>query len=110
MTALEIILNILSMILIELSATMIIKHLYPKFKKFEKETEEEAKQYRYVEMNKTIINAFIIMAIITNLIGIIIFIFPNLITNILGFNYTATIILWWLPILFDNVILYFMLT
>ena len=33
MTALETILNILSMILIELSATMIIKHLYPKFKK-----------------------------------------------------------------------------
>ncbi|MBQ9145627.1 MAG: hypothetical protein IJX70_04110 [Clostridia bacterium] len=110
MTALEIILNILSMILIALSATMIINHLYPKFKKLEKETEEEAKQYRYVEMNKTIKNAFIIMAIITNLIGIIIFIFPNLITNILGFNYTATIIVWWLPVLFDNVILYFMLT
>ena len=35
MTALEIILNILSMILIELSATMIIKHLYHTFLKFD---------------------------------------------------------------------------
>lgn len=109
MSVLEICLNIISLVLIEILGQMIITYLIPKVRKMEKEDEEAAQNLRCVKMNKNIITIFIILCGFTALIGVLIFIFPNLITKLLGFNYIATIILWWVPLLFDILILYFML-
>ncbi len=106
MSALEIVLNILSMLLVEISISMIISHFYPKFKKKEVESEEKASQLKYVKIDPTFKNIFVVLAIISNLVGIVIFAFPRLISDILQFNYVATIIVWWLPLIFDNFILY----
>lgn len=110
MTALEIVLNILSMVLIEISVSMIITHFYPKFKKKEIELEEKASQLGHVKMYQTFKLIFVVLAIISNLVGIVIFSFPSLIINILGFNYLATIIVWWLPLIFNNAILVLLFT
>lgn len=110
MTNLELILNILSTILIEIFVQMIIAYLYPKFKKKENEDEELAKSFKYVKMNNNVVFIFIILCIFTSLIGLIIFILPSFIINVLKLNYIATILIWWIPLIFNDITLYFMLT
>ncbi len=110
MTTLEIVLNVLSMVFIEISVSMIITHLYPKFKKKEIDLEENASQLKHVKMDKMFKSIFVVLAILSNIIGIVIFAFPSIIIAILGFNYLITIIVWWLPLIFSNAILYLLFT
>ncbi len=110
MKPIEILLNIVSMSLAAFSAQMVVRYLYPKFKKEELEDEEKAKQLRYVRLNNKTVGVFIALIIFVDSIGIIIFACPNLITNVFRFPYIKAIVFWWIPLLFDNVVLYFMFT
>lgn len=110
MDAVTILLNILSMILTELTLQIIFTFLSPYLKKKEKTDEENAKQFRYVKLNKKLLIVFISLSVIIDAVGIIIFAAPDLIINFLGFNYIATIICWWIPLIFDNIFLYFLFT
>lgn len=109
MSVLEFILNLISMFLAELLGNLIPAHFVPIFKKREQKNEELAKKYNYVKMDKKIISIFKIYSVFAIVIAIIIFAFPKFIKNTLGFNYIATIILWWMPLIFNTIILYLML-
>lgn len=61
-------------------------------------------------MDKTFKLIFVVLAILSNIIGIVILAFPSIIIDILGFNYLITIIVWWLPLIFNNAILYLLFT
>ena len=110
MSPLEIALNIITQVLVILSATLITTSLLPKWKKKEAEGETYAQREKTVKIDKKLGRTFIWLAIFLDLVGIFIFAFPNVITNFFEFNYVATIITWWIPITFDNVMLYFMMT
>jgi len=109
MSVLEFILNLISMFLAELLGNLIPAHFVPIFKKREEKNEELAKKYNYVKMDKKIISVFKIYSVFAIVIAIVIFAFPKFIKTTLGFNYIATIILWWIPLIFNTIILYFML-
>lgn len=110
MSPLEIALNIITQLLVIVSATLVTSHLLPKWKKKEAEGEANAQRERTVKIDKRLGRTFIWLAIFVDLIGIFIVAFPNVITNIFEFNYVATIIIWWIPVTFDNVMLYFIMT
>lgn len=97
MSTLEIILNIIGAILIELSINLLGSHLYNTFK---------TKESKTINVGKLL--NFFVLAMICNLVGIVIFTFPKLITEYLEFNYVATIIIWWIPLIFDDIVLYFL--
>lgn len=106
MNTLEIILNIVSAILIELSFNFLGSHLYNVFKSKEIKDEENAKKSKTIKMG-SLLNYLFVLAMLCNLVGIIIIAFPKLIKEYLGFNYIASIIIWWIPLIFDNIVLYF---
>ena len=110
MSVTEIISNIFSMLLVGFSSTIISKYYFSKIKKIESNYEELAKINKTVKIDKIFLRVFVVMAIFANIIGIIIFALPNFVANVLGFNYLVTIIIWWLPLMFNNIILIFMFT
>ena len=97
MKGIEVFFNVISVVLAVVSSCMVVEHLFPKFRQRE-------------ALDKKLSATFTILAVVCNLIGILIFIFPNVIKNYLQFNYTLVIIFWWLPLIFSNFILYFMFT
>lgn len=50
------------------------------------------------------------LLIFTNIIGILIIALPKVIIEYLKFNYVATLCVWWIPIILDDVVFYFMCT
>ena len=110
MKGIEVVFNIISVVLAVVSSCMVVERLLPKFRQREALEEEKAKELKYVKLDKKLSATFTILAMVCNLIGILIFIFPKVIKNYLQFNYTLVIIFWWLPLIFSNFILYFLFT
>lgn len=106
----EISLSIITELLIIFSVTLVINHLLPKWKKKEADGEANARREKTVKLDKKLRRTFIWLSIVVDLVGIFIVAFPYVIVNIFEFNYVATIIIWWVPVIFDNVILYFVMT
>lgn len=103
-------LRIITQILVAISVAFVIRHMLPKWKKREAEGESEAKEERTVKIDKRLGRTFISLVIFIDLVGIFIVAFPKVIVNYFEFNYVATVIIWWIPVTFDNVVLYFMMT
>ena len=110
MTPLKIALRIITQILVTISVTLIIRHMLPKWKKRETEGESKAQKERIVKFDRRLGRIFLSLVIFLDLIGIFIIAFPKVITDFLEFNYVATIIIWWIPISFDNIALHFIMT
>ena len=104
----NIFLYIVSIIFLELSINIIINRLTPFFSKKAKQNEIIAGEIGLVKADKMTYGMFFFPTIIVNIAGLIILIFPKLVTDILGFNFIATIIIWWTAMIFDNIILYFL--
>lgn len=100
----EISLRIITSFLISISASILAEILYPIFLKKEKENEEKAKEEHSVHFSKKLARVYIGMLIFLNIIGILIIALPKVITEFLEFNYVATICVWWIPIIFDDVV------
>lgn len=106
----EIALRVISALLVTLSISILGDILYPKFLKREKTNEDKAKAERKVYINNKLSAVFIALLIFCNIVGILIIALPNVVTEILKFNYVTTICVWWIPIIFDSIVVYIMFT
>lgn len=108
----EIALRVLSGILVSVSISIIvelivIKKLYPKLKKREDDTEQKAKTTKTVKLDKRLSIIFISLLVFVNIIGVLIIALPKVITEYLEFNYIATVCVWWVFVIFEDVFCYF---
>lgn len=106
----EIALRVISAFLVSISTSIIVDILYPIFLKREKANEEKAKSEKSVYVSKKFATGFIVLLIFINIIGIIIIALPKFISEYLEFNYIATICIWWIMIIFDDIVMYFIFT
>lgn len=105
MTTVEIIINIFSMVLVEVFISIIIAHFYPKFKKREIEQEDKASRLGYVKLDKKLKRMFMVLCTIFDIMSIVVFACPKLVKDFLGLNYLATVIILFLLLTFDNVVI-----
>ncbi len=100
----EIALRVISAFLVSASTSVICGILYPIFLKREKTNEEKAKSENSVHFSKKLASLFISIMIFINIIGTLIIAFPNVITEIMKFNYVATICIWWILVIFVDIL------
>ncbi len=110
MSTLEIFLNVIGSAIMGYFISLLGSKLTPKFKAKAIKAEEIAKNDKIVKADKFFLSFFLYPGILCNLIGVIIIAFPKLIKEVFEFNYIATIIVWWIPMIFNNVIFYFLFT
>ena len=106
----QIALRVITGILVSISTSIIGAILYPILLKREQANEEKAKAENSVYVSKKFGATFVCLLVFLNIIGILIIALPNVITEILGFNYVATICIWWIPIIFDDIVTYLLFT
>ena len=106
----ELIIDIITIIILIISFNMIFEYAVPKFKKQEIKDEENAKELKIVKLNKGMATGYLITLIFLDIIGIVFIAFPRIVTEFFGFNYLVTIIFLWIILIFDNVMIYFLLT
>lgn len=106
----EIALRVISAFLVGLSTSILGSILYPILLKREKVNEEKAKSEKIVSISKKLAIALVTLLIFLNIIGILIIALPNVIVEFFEFNYIATICIWWIPIIFDDVVAYIIFT
>ena len=110
MTPWRIVSHIITSILLTFSIALVVNHLMPKWKKKWENAESNAKNEKTVKIGKRFKRLMLTLAIFLDLVGIFIVAFPKIITNFFGFNYLVTILVWWIPITFDNIFLFLLLT
>lgn len=97
------IIRILSGVISLLLTEIIVAQIIPIFKKRELSQNIVAEKSKRVFLDKFIYTMFITCFIIVYIIGIVLICFPNL-CEVMGFNYTITLIVWWIPALFSSTI------
>lgn len=106
----QIVIRVLTWLLIDLTIAILMDYWIPKIRAKENRAEEIAQSNRVVKLSKNIRIAFIVLSIFVDVVGVVIAAFPKLITEFYQFDYTVTVVVWYVPLIFDNVMLYFMLT
>ncbi len=99
----EIALRVITAFLVGISTSIVVSVLYPIFLKREKANEEKAKSENRVYFSKKMTAFFISILILINITGILIVALPDVITEIMGFNYIATICVWWIPVILMDI-------
>ncbi|MDE6585984.1 MAG: hypothetical protein K2K80_04830, partial [Clostridia bacterium] len=92
------------------SIPIVSSALFPIFLKREIANEKIAKEEKSVKIDKKFFTVFLSLMIFLNLIGVLIIALPDFVTEYLEFNYIATICVWWIPIIFDDVVFCLMCT
>ncbi len=106
----EIVLRVITSFIASISASIVCAILTPIFLKREKANEEKAKSEKSVYVSKKFAIVFIALLIFINVIGVLIVALPNVITEYLEFNYVTTICVWWIPMIFDDVVMLLLFT
>ena len=99
----EIVLRVITGVLVSISTSVICGILYPVFLKREKANEKKAKSENRVYFSKKLAAVLISIMIFINIVGILIIALPDVITEIMEFNYIATICIWWVPVIFIDI-------
>lgn len=106
----EIVLRIITAVIISVFVAEMIDLLLPKFRKRETLNEQQAALEKKVKLSRGLFITFLTLLIFVNAIGILIVALPKIITEYMGFNYIVTILIWWIPLVFDDIIGYFLFT
>lgn len=102
--------------LLELLGDVIIANLFRKtnrdsyFAKKEKLNEEEAGKKHIVKMSKGLTAAFVSCLVIIHITEIVIIVGKPIITDICGFDYITTLIVWTVAVALDDILVYYMFT
>ena len=95
--------RVISSFLVCVSTSIVVSILYPILLKREKANEEKAKSENRVYFSRKLTALFISILIFINITGILIVALPDVITDIMGFNYIATICIWWIPVILMDI-------
>lgn len=106
----EVALRVVTGFMVSIFAAMIGDLLLPKLRKSEIEKERIAKSKRFVKLSKGLFAVFLTLLSVVNLVGVLIIALPDVVTVYLRFNYTATILVWWIPLIFNDAAGYFLFT
>lgn len=106
----EIAFRVITGFMVSVFAAMIVDLLLPKLKKSEAENERIAKSKKYVKLSKKFFAVFLALLSFVNIVGVLIIALPDVVTDYLRFNYTVTILVWWIPLIFSDAMGYFLFT
>ena len=90
------VIRIISSVLAMIITEIILAQVMPKLKRKEREQNVVAKDSKKVYLDKFLYRIYFAWFIIVYVIGIVLICFPVL-CQIMGFDYTTTLIVWWIP-------------
>lgn len=103
--------RVITFFVIDIAIALLFDRLVPIWRKKERELEIEngAKQVVKTEWKKMSgMSLMLICAVIANLTAIVLIAIPDLLSKWLGFDVTLIAIIWWIVLVFDDIILYFL--
>ncbi len=100
----EILFKVVTAILLSISLEIVLAKLAKDFAEKESKGDKQAIDSSVVCLNKRLSTIFITMSIVLSVVGLALVIFPQ-ICDIIEFDYIVTLSIWWVMLLFDNIIL-----
>ncbi|MBP5349364.1 MAG: hypothetical protein J6Z13_03300 [Clostridia bacterium] len=98
----------LTWLLIDLLAEIVVAQIIPKVRRKTRLDNLKARESKTVAMNFEMRTFFLVSCLFVTLIGVLLIVFPQ-ISAFCKFDYVVTLLVWWLPVIFDLIVLSFMM-
>ena len=98
----------LTWLLIDHLVEIVVAQIIPKVRKKTRLDNLKARESKTVAMNFEMRTFFLVSCLFITLIGVLLIVFPQ-ISAFCKFDYVVTLLVWWLPVIFDLIVLSFVM-